>query len=297
MSEPLALLLSAALMTGTLLIVLALGRLVIVRRTITRRTERIVGQPPIADGRNSGVLSQVSSRLQVVSRTYRMELLLAVGAAGLTLVGALFHQWMSGLLIGAVGVAGFAWAQRRRRQQRQNLLESQLVPALRMLAAATESGNSIQMALERLIRDLPSPIADEFAQVIRMVDLGVSLEDALGSLAMRIGGDNFEFFATMIAVQYRSGGSLSVLLLDLARSIQTQHEFKLSVQARTAQARFSGWVVAILPLFVLGIILLVTPRYVAPLFDSHEGHLLLAIAATLLIAGQLTIRQISKVEI
>jgi hypothetical protein len=36
---------------------------------------------------------------------------------------------------------------------------------------------------------------------------------------------------------------------------------------------------------------------VAPLFDSHEGHLLLAVAVALLIAGQLTIRQISKVEI
>ena len=47
MSEPLALLLSVALMTGTLLIVLALGRLVIVRRTITRRTERIVGFRPV----------------------------------------------------------------------------------------------------------------------------------------------------------------------------------------------------------------------------------------------------------
>jgi tight adherence protein B len=297
MSEPLALLLSAALMTSTMLVVLATGRLLVLRRTIARRTEQVMGAPLTASGAAGELPRPAADRLEAVFAAYRVQLALGLIAAVLTLAGALLLQWWIGLLLGAAVIAVYAFVQHHQRQQRKELLEAQLIPALRMLAAATESGYSITMALERMIRDLHPPIADEFAQVIRMVDLGMSLEDALSNLALRIGGEHFEFFATMIAVQYRSGGSLSVLLLDLARSIQSQHEFKLSVQARTAQARFSGWVVAMIPLFVLGVILLATPHYVAPLFDTQEGHVLLGIAAALLIAGQLTIRQISKVDL
>jgi tight adherence protein B len=153
------------------------------------------------------------------------------------------------------------------------------------------------MALDRVVDDLPSPLSEEFAQVIRMVDLGLSLEDALGNLAARIGGEHFEFFAAMVAVQHRIGGSLATLLFDLAKNLQTQMEFKMGLKAKTAQARFSGWVVAAIPLFVLGVILVVTPQYVAPLFDLQEGRVLLGIAIALLLAGQLTIQRLSKVEL
>jgi Flp pilus assembly protein TadB len=112
-----------------------------------------------------------------------------------------------------------------------------------------------------------------------------------------VGGEYFEFFATMIAVQHRIGGSLSALLLDLANSLQAQQEFALNVRALTAQARYSGLVVTALPFVVLGVIVLVTPQYVAPLVETTTGRVLVGIALALVTVGQIVIRRISQVEI
>ncbi|HZR99259.1 MAG TPA: type II secretion system F family protein [Chloroflexota bacterium] len=296
MSEPLALLLSGALMASTLLIAVAVGKTMRVRRTVARQAKRFAGGPLPARERRRSARRRAADRVRRLWRTRRAELLLGLGVVAATLIGTLRQQPLLGLLLGMAASGGVIWVQRRRRQRRQALLEAQLVPALRTLATATESGYSVRMALDRVVDDLPSPLSEEFAQVIRMVDLGLSLEDALGNLAARIGGEHFEFFAAMVAVQHRIGGSLSTLLFDLARSLQTQMEFKLSLRAKTAQARFSGWVVSAIPLFVLGVIVAVTPQYVAPLFEWPEGRLLVAIAAVLLLAGQLTIQRLSTVE-
>jgi hypothetical protein len=47
------------------------------------------------------------------------------------------------------------------------------------------------MALDRMIGELPSPIADELTQVIRMVDLEFPPVAGLSSLATRIGREHF----------------------------------------------------------------------------------------------------------
>jgi tight adherence protein B len=301
-SDWVPLLLAMGVAVCTLLLVVPVGRALALRYAIRRHTRRFVGDGRARVGReDQGVgsprLDSLASTVAALTRRRRLSFLLVASATVLFALGAALGGWMVGGLLALGSVGAGIWIVRRQHARRRDLLETQLVPALRMMAAATESGYSIRLALDRMVRDLPSPIADEFAQVLHAVDLGVSLEEAVTELATRVGSENFEFLATMIAVQHRIGGHLSPLLIDLAASVQERLQFQVAVQALTAQARYSAWVLGALPFVVLAFMVFGSPQYIAPLFETSGGHALLFFAAALLAVGLFSIRAISRVDL
>jgi tight adherence protein B len=293
--EPVAVGVAAGAVVATLLITLALGRWLLVRYTMRRREQRFLDfGPAVGAGQAAAPATAGGAPLAALAATHRTTLLLGLLALVLLVVGGLVSRALGVLLAAAVlGVA--AWRAARADAARRARLEAELVPALRMMASALESGYSVQQALERVARDGPAPIAEEFGQVTRAVELGTPLDRALGTLAAR--GDDFEFFATIVAVQHRVGGDLPSLLASLATSIQERLTLRAEVRALTAQARYSGWVLSALPFAVLGWMLLVSPAYASPLFTTELGRALLVFGGLLLVAGLATIRAISHVEL
>jgi tight adherence protein B len=293
--EPVAVLIAVGAVVATLLIVVALGRGLRVRLTMRRREQRFLDFSPATDAEHAGAATTgAMARLTSLATTHRATLLLGLVALALLGAGSVVN-WALGVLLAALvlGVAG--WRAARRDGARRARLEAQLVPALRMMASALESGYSVQQALERVARDGAAPIAEEFGQVTRAVELGTPLDAALGTLATR--GEDFEFFATIVAVQHRVGGDLPSLLASLANSIQDRLTVRAEVSALTAQARYSGWVLGALPFAVLGWMLLVSPTYASPLFGTDLGRAMLLFGSLLLTAGLVTIRSISRVEL
>jgi tight adherence protein B len=218
-----------------------------------------------------------------------------VGVAAVVALVSVALGWTIGLLAAVLLLATAAWLTLGTGDLRDRL-EAQLVPALRMMADSLDSGYSVPQALQRVAHDSPPPISTEFAGLMAAVELGTSLPDALDRLAKRIGSEDFEFFATMVAMQYRIGGDLSGLLANLAAHIQERQQVKAEVHALTAQARYSGWVLTALPFAVIGLLALVSPTYLAPLLTTTTGQSLVMFAAALLCVGLASIRAISRIQ-
>ncbi|HLH27251.1 MAG TPA: type II secretion system F family protein [Chloroflexota bacterium] len=294
--EPVAGAVAAGAAVATLLIAAAVGRGLRVRLAMRRREQRFLDFGTPAPPKEAPVTAPRAgrARLATMAAAHRTTLLLGALALALLVVGGLVN-WALGVLLAAAVLGAAGWRAARRDAGRRARLETQLVPALRMMASALESGYSIPQALERVARDSPAPIAEEFGQVMRAVELGTPLDTALGGLAAR--GEDFEFFATIVAVQHRVGGDLPGLLTSLASSIQDRLTVRAEVRALTAQARYSGWVLSALPFVVLGWMLLVSPTYASPLFSTDLGRAMLLFGGLLLVAGLATIRSISRVEL
>jgi tight adherence protein B len=295
----LAALAAVGAMVATLLMALAVGRGLVTRWTMQRRAERFLdfdsSAPAPAEVAEPPSYRAALAATVAFVRAHPVDVLLALPALLLLVVAAAL-RWVPGIMLAVGGLGLAVWLVRRGDNRLRDELEEQLVPALQMMAAGMESGYSIQQALERVVRDSPSPIADKFAQVVRAVELGTTLDAALAEMAAE-GGDNFEFFATIVAVQHRVGGDLPALLAGLATSIHERLRLRAEVQALTAQARYSGWVVTALPFAVVGLMLLASPTYITPLFTDSTGRVLLLIAVVLLAAGVASIRTISRVEV
>lgn len=284
---------AAGVVLASALILIGLGRWLARRDTSRQRLTRFApGRGALARRRSP----PTDARLVRLARAHPRST-----ACGVLLIVALVAELFAGAgevgLVASVALALLGlWEIRQEGARRRARLEQQLGPAVRSMTAAISSGYSVHQAIERLANDSAPPIRDEFARVIRRTALGDSLEEALGDLAARAGGGDFEFFATLVGIQYRQGGDLGKLLLGLASSMQARMEFRAQVRALTAQARYSGRVLIALPILAIVLVYVFNRPYLTPMLETSAGQVQLAVAAVLLMLGAASIHVLSEVQ-
>ena len=98
-------------------------------------------------------------------------------------------------------------------------------------------------------------------------------------------------------VQQQVGGNLSEILDTLAETIRERQKIIRTVKTLSAQGKMSGIVVGIIPLVLLATFSVMSPEYVAPMFKTTLGHIILFFAATLQIIGFLVIRKLVDIKL
>ena len=102
---------------------------------------------------------------------------------------------------------------------------------------------------------------------------------------------------TAVLIQRQVGGSLAQILDTISETIQDRIRMRREVMALTAQGRASGWVLAALPLGLAGILSLINPGYLAPLFEDPIGQSAIVGALVMEFIGFLVIQRIVDIEI
>jgi tight adherence protein B len=122
--------------------------------------------------------------------------------------------------------------------------------------------------------------------------------DSLQAMADRCASQDLDWTVEAIRIQYTSGGSLSETLRTLAEFMRARVEIRAEVRALSAEARLSGKVLTGLPLGVGGFLMLFRPDYVAPLYQTGTGKMMLVAAGVGMLMGTLWMKRIiKKVEV
>ena len=174
----------------------------------------------------------------------------------------------------------------------------QLIDALELMARALRSGNSLAYAIESVATNMPQPISGEFIQVFEEQNLGVPLEDALGSLATRIPGNlDLQFFVTAVALQRQTGGDLAEILDKISGLIRERFKIWGMVQALTGEGRISGVILLALPPVLFVVLYRLNPEYMMVLFDEPMGRKLMGYALGMQLLGAITIKKIITIKV
>lgn len=221
-------------------------------------------------------------------------------ACALTLAALASNSLDSALLAAPAGVAGYflpsAYVGFRTRQ-RADLFNQQLVDGLALIAGGLRAGYSFLQGIEAVVRELPDPIRGEFRTVLEDLRLGVPAEEALLGLARRVPTEDVDMMVTAMLVQRTSGGNLSEVLDNIARTIRERIRIRREVNTLTAQERMSSYVVGGLPIVAFATLMMVNQEYLDLLFTSTLGHVLLVTAATLEVIGFYVIRRIVDIRL
>jgi tight adherence protein B len=102
---------------------------------------------------------------------------------------------------------------------------------------------------------------------------------------------------TAILIQREVGGNLAEVLDNLATVIRARFTIRRQLRVYTAQGRFSGYTLAVLPIIVGALIYMLNPPYMKLLFTHPIGKLLVFLAVVMQIVGFLWIRKIIDIEI
>ncbi|MEA2622368.1 MAG: tight adherence protein [Chloroflexota bacterium] len=209
------------------------------------------------------------------------------------------------LVVGAV--VGF-WLPRfwlgRRKGKRLKNFNKGLADTITLIANALRSGSSFLQAIELVVRETQPPISTEFGRVIREVNLGLPFEQALANMVRRVRSEDLELMTTAISIQHTVGGNLAEILDSIAFTIRERVRIKGEIKSLTAQARMSGYVVGFLPIGLVGILMVIAPKFMDPMFQKPPemmglpmGVIILSIGGVMMAIGFFIIRRIVDIEV
>lgn len=198
-----------------------------------------------------------------------------------------------------LGAAGF-WLPvlhvKRRKAKRQSNFDMQLPDALQLIVNSLRAGFSFNKAMEVAAQASTPPISTDFASVQREVNLGVSVEDALQTMARRAQSPEFDIVVSAYLIQREVGGNLAVIMEKVADTVRQRLRMRGELKVLTAQGRISGYVVGLLPVAVFGIVMMAAPDYLDPLVKSSMGQAALAFAVFWQALGVFMIKKITDIK-
>lgn len=229
------------------------------------------------------------------ARLYALILsLTALGGGGVWLVtGSVTLALAVSLLMALSPGLVFRWLRSRRLEQ----IEQQLPDALQMLAGTTRAGLSLPAAMRQITTELRPPLSQEFMLVQHEQRLGVSLDDALENLALRVPAQPIKLMVSAMRIANETGGGLAETLERTAHTLRSQHAMDLKIRALTAQGTLQAWVVGLLPLFLLWVLNHMEPDAMALLWTTRLGWGVIAVVLIMEFIGVLLIRRIVAIDI
>jgi len=208
--------------------------------------------------------------------------------------------WLAGgPLLGGAIAAGGPWALRahlhaRRRRWRAEL-ERAAPAAARAVADALAAGHAISRALAEAAGSVDGPAAVELRALGDALAVGQPLEQALAALQARASNRAYDTLATAVLLQRDAGGDLVGLLRELARAQEAAARGADDARAATAQARFTGVVVGVLPAGAAALAELASPGALASVARDPIALWLAGFAVVLQLLGLLAIRRLARV--
>jgi len=166
-----------------------------------------------------------------------------------------------------------------------------------MLGRAIRAGHPLSAGLKMVSDEAAEPVAGEFRRTHEEHRFGLAFEDAMLAMADRVGIVDVRILVTAILIQREVGGNLAEVLDNLASVIRARFTIRRQLRVYTAQGRFSGYVLAVLPIAVGAAIYSLNPPYIKLLFTDPMGKLLVMLAVIFQIVGFLWIRKIVNIEI
>jgi tight adherence protein B len=209
--------------------------------------------------------------------------------------------WIVGLVLG--WFLPRIWLSQRK-ARRLKAFNSGLADTITLLANSLRAGSSFLQAVEMIVRETQPPISTEFGRVIREVNLGLPLEEALANLQRRVRSDDLDLMTTAISIHHTVGGNLAEILDAIAFTIRERVRIKGEIRTLTAQQRLSGYVVGFLPVALVVLISILAPSFMQPMFVAPPallglpaGLFILGAGGVMMFIGFMFIRRIVDIEV
>ena len=202
------------------------------------------------------------------------------------------------LVIGAaLGYGGSQFWLKRRISKRRRMFDNQLGPAVLSISNGVKAGYTFAQAIDLVGKNAPVPMGPELMRVTREVQLGLSIQEALGHMVTRNESDDLRLMLTAVQIQQQVGGNLASILDTIEFTIRERVRIKGEIRTLTGQARASGWILIILPFALAGILQVIAPSYFGPMFKSGIGQGMLGAAGFALLCGYGIIQKIVNIKV
>jgi tight adherence protein B len=202
-----------------------------------------------------------------------------------------------GLVAGAVGFFAPRIYVSRKQNQRLINFETQLPDTISLWVNGLRSGYSVLQAMEAISKEAPEPTSTEFQRVVQEVQLGISMEDSLEHMLLRIESEDLDLIVTAVNIQREVGGNLAEILDVIGHTIRERIKLKGEIRVLTSQGRYTGYLISGLPIALALFLMVINPDYMGGLFENRLcGWPMLGAGLGLIGAGTAVISRIVDID-
>ncbi|MGE3708926.1 MAG: type II secretion system F family protein, partial [Hyphomicrobiaceae bacterium] len=133
------------------------------------------------------------------------------------------------VFIGAFGLP--RWFVSKMTSRRQAKFLDEFANAVDVIVRGVKSGLPLNECLTIIARESPSPLREEFQELIEQQRVGIPLADCFERMMSRVPLPEVKFFAIVIGIQQQAGGNLSEALGNLAGVLRDRKQLAAKVQA------------------------------------------------------------------
>ena len=184
----------------------------------------------------------------------------------------------------------------RSRTKQQVLFNKQLGESLTIMSSCMRTGYSFQQAMNSIAKEMQPPISTEFSRVVREINYGASMEQALHNMAARVQNKDMDLLISAVITSTQVGGNLSDILDTIAETVSDRIRLREEVRVYTAQGRMSGLIIGLLPVVVLLCLMILNPTYLMDCAENPIGKMLLGLSAVLEITGFYVINRMVDIK-
>jgi len=225
----------------------------------------------------------------------RRRLLLAGSGAALV-TGMVVAGPLAGLALAAGGPWAVAQVLKARRQRYRRSVDSE-VPGLALaLADALAGGHSLRGSLSEARQSVSGAAGHELRRTVAELNAGAPTENALEAMGSRVRSPRLDTVVAACLLQRSAGGDLAGLLREGARAMEEGSRLEGELRGATAQSRFTGLLVVLLPLGGALLAELASPGFTAGLLGTFLTAWLVGIAVGLQAVAAVAIRRLGRVR-
>lgn len=209
----------------------------------------------------------------------------SIGGAGVVyaVTGNLFFTFLG--LSG--GYFTLKWLQKKREEERRQLLREQYPEILAQLESATRGSLNPYQALEDAVPNLPRPSRDIFYEVLQRARTGQGMADALDSVIEETGWTDLKTLSLAFRMYSKMGIDVATICSHALEAHYDEESQRGQVRGTIAQNIMTIKVLSGLPFFVVGVARAVSPEFAAPLFNTLEGGIFFAICVLMIVMGNI----------
>lgn len=189
--------------------------------------------------------------------------------------------------------------------KKKSVFELQFKDAMQSLSNSLKSGSSLQVSMEKCLEDLNriykhkkiKPVVDEWEIIVSDIKLGKSINDVLIDFRNRAMTEDVDTFVNSAVIINEKGGNLTEVLANVTQIISDRIEVKRDILTLTAGKRSEAKILSFMPVVLVGAIMLLSPKYLEPMYDKPLGKLLAAFGLILLLINYIIGKKIIDIEV
>ena len=185
---------------------------------------------------------------------------------------------------------------RHKRTKRLHIFEEQFPEAIDLIARSLRAGHAFTTGLGIAAEELKDPVGTEFKRVYDQQNFGMSMQEALRAMALRVPVLDARFFVTAVLTQREAGGNLAEVLDNLSSVMRERFKVKRQIRVISAHGRLSGWILSLVPPSLAGFLFFIQPNFMRILVDDPIGIRLVMAAIVLQLLGSYIISRMVKIE-